>query len=1051
MTSWLVATLMLLAMLLAGCSDEPVLTPNVTPSSSWTPTEAFIAGSEAGDRLKAAGRDLDDDFVQEAISGVATEIYGHSGEWLVSNSDMVAVCEVYHRTGDASVRGEELTRDEFENILRDELGLKGSTLMGAIQSGISDDAEAIVGFCTPFQAFGIGFMAAFEFAAGLYELSLDEIDAPTQLDGAINEVSRADLRTDHEKAYHNGFLAGMNAANAIESERDPPSSPDTQKPNIRFVGAADLSDQSKSSLAEIIERIQEGVVQITAGRGGGSGFIIDESGLVVTNEHVVRGQSKVSIRLTDGTLHSGEVISRDSVADLALVQVESTDRFHVIAVGNPTQVRVGDEVLALGFPLASKIGNDLTVTRGIISSTRTVNGVDLLQTDAAINPGNSGGPLINRDGKVIGVSTFRIEETTAGRPVSGIGFAVSVVELERRLPELKGQAVIGDGKATPTPTLVTTVTPESQTVDTAPSFSDRVSDQDYKVGIAISNVTLPAATSGNGTLVYSLSPAVPGLRFSPQSRQLSGIPTAAGSYSMIYRVMDADTNTTEDDADTVLFTISVVMPDAAPSFSSSVSGMQYEVGTTVSGMTLPAATGGNGLLTYFLTPTVPGLNFDQATRQLAGAPTSPGTYRMTYRVEDADANTADVDTDAILFTITIVLAGVDYDFDNDGLIEVANLEQLNAIRWDADGNGVVRGGLEKEAYTAAFPNPDPSMGCVPQCIGYELTRDLDFNSESSFASGSVNQDWRAGTGWEPIGGEPAHNRFAAFFDGNGHTIFNLFIDRTDSIYGRRSPNTGLFGYTNIGSTIRRIGLVSVDVSGSFTVGALVGRNGGVVSSSFATGKIYGEYDHAGGLVGHNEGSITTSNASVDVSSRAAVGGLVGTNDGNISTSYATGNVLGQLVKVGGLVGEVASGSITACYSTGHVSAGGTMSKKVHYYVEGGRTIVVTPEEGGSSSWQIHYGVPPTDVETSYRAGGLVGTNDGTIGVSYWDTDTSSTSIGVGSGDASGVEGHVTTELQTPNGYTGIYASWKIDVDGDGDADDLWDFGTSNEYPSLRLE
>ena len=62
---------------------------------------------------------------------------------------------------------------------------------------------------------------------------------------------------------------------------------------------------------------------------------------------------------------------------------------------------------------------------------------------------------------------------------------------------------------------------------------------------------------------------------------------------------------------------------------------------------------------------------------------------MTYRVEDADANTADVDTDAILFTITIVLAGVDYDFDNDGLIEVANLEQLNAIRWDADGNGVV--------------------------------------------------------------------------------------------------------------------------------------------------------------------------------------------------------------------------------------------------------------------------------------------------------------------------------------------------------------------------
>ena len=81
-----------------------------------------------------------------------------------------------------------------------------------------------------------------------------------------------------------------------------------------------------------------------------------------------------------------------------------------LAMGNPVGSRVGDEVLALGFPLAGKIGNSLTVTRGIISSTRTVNGVNLLQTDAAINPGNSGGPLINEYGQVIGVNAFRIEK-----------------------------------------------------------------------------------------------------------------------------------------------------------------------------------------------------------------------------------------------------------------------------------------------------------------------------------------------------------------------------------------------------------------------------------------------------------------------------------------------------------------------------------------------------------------------------------------------------------------------------------------------------------------
>ena len=119
---------------------------------------------------------------------------------------------------------------------------------------------------------------------------------------------------------------------------------------------------------------------------------------------------------------------------------------------------MGDEVLALGFPLADRIGTNLTVTRGIISSTRTVDGVELLQTDAAINPGNSGGPLVNSDGEVIGVNASRIEETEGGRPVSNIGFAVSVIELERRLPALSGRPLASPG--TPTPTLIPIPTSE---------------------------------------------------------------------------------------------------------------------------------------------------------------------------------------------------------------------------------------------------------------------------------------------------------------------------------------------------------------------------------------------------------------------------------------------------------------------------------------------------------------------------------------------------------------------------------------------------------------
>ena len=128
---------------------------------------------------------------------------------------------------------------------------------------------------------------------------------------------------------------------------------------------------------------------------------------------------------------SGDVLEQNAGADLALVQLDSKEEIRAadIVVGDPDKTRVGDEVLALGFPLADRIGSNLTVTRGIISSTREVAGVDLFQTDAAINPGNSGGPLVNMDGAAIGINTSKIDATTDGRPVDNIGFAVSVIEL----------------------------------------------------------------------------------------------------------------------------------------------------------------------------------------------------------------------------------------------------------------------------------------------------------------------------------------------------------------------------------------------------------------------------------------------------------------------------------------------------------------------------------------------------------------------------------------------------------------------------------------------
>ena len=238
-----------------------------------------------------------------------------------------------------------------------------------------------------------------------------------------------------------------------------PASSDKPVVNIQFIGGADLSDESKSSLADVVERIQASVVQIISGGGSGSGFIVNAGGLVITNEHVVGRASRVGVWLTNGRSYDGDVLERDETADLALVQIDGGGSFDAITVGDPDRVRVGDEVLALGFPLADRIGLDLTVTRGIISSTRTMAGVELLQTDAAVNPGNSGGPLVNRDGEVIGVNTSKIEETDSGRPVDNIGFAVSVGELERRLPGLGGRQLAALGTPSPTPAPVPTPEP----------------------------------------------------------------------------------------------------------------------------------------------------------------------------------------------------------------------------------------------------------------------------------------------------------------------------------------------------------------------------------------------------------------------------------------------------------------------------------------------------------------------------------------------------------------------------------------------------------------
>ncbi len=160
-------------------------------------------------------------------------------------------------------------------------------------------------------------------------------------------------------------------------------------------------------------------------RGQGSGVIIDSSGLVLTNAHVVERVNRVIITLQNGNQVDGKVVGTDEVTDLALVKFKEFPGLESAKLGDSEDIQVGDWAIALGTPY----GLESTVTLGIVSSLhRDINTLgfsdkrlDLIQTDAAINPGNSGGPLINSNGEVIGINTL-----VRSGPGAGLGFAIPI-------------------------------------------------------------------------------------------------------------------------------------------------------------------------------------------------------------------------------------------------------------------------------------------------------------------------------------------------------------------------------------------------------------------------------------------------------------------------------------------------------------------------------------------------------------------------------------------------------------------------------------------------
>ncbi len=172
-----------------------------------------------------------------------------------------------------------------------------------------------------------------------------------------------------------------------------------------------------------------GAPQEGGGTATGSGFVIDGDGRIVTNAHVVAGADSVSVTLgAEGDSYDAKVLGSDPSTDVAVIQVDApADALHPLALGDSSQVAVGDPAVAIGNPF----GLDQTATAGIVSAVQreidSPNGftiTDAIQTDAPINPGNSGGPLIDSNGRVVGINS-QIESAGSGGNV-GIGFAVPI-------------------------------------------------------------------------------------------------------------------------------------------------------------------------------------------------------------------------------------------------------------------------------------------------------------------------------------------------------------------------------------------------------------------------------------------------------------------------------------------------------------------------------------------------------------------------------------------------------------------------------------------------
>ena len=244
-------------------------------------------------------------------------------------------------------------------------------------------------------------------------------------------------------------VGGAAAFNALDDDGNGPAAGDTA-PNASQVVDTPDSPAGDDSVEQVAQNVLPSVVELDVegdqGAGAGSGIIIDSDGLILTNNHVAEiaeNGGKITVSFHDGTKSDGEIVGTDPLTDTALVQAKDVEGLTPATIGKSGDLDVGEQVVAVGSPY----GLDATVTSGIVSALNRPVAVGqdtegnsttypAIQTDAAINPGNSGGPLVDMQGRVVGINAS-IRPSDSGGGSIGLGFAIPIDEVLPIVEQMK--------------------------------------------------------------------------------------------------------------------------------------------------------------------------------------------------------------------------------------------------------------------------------------------------------------------------------------------------------------------------------------------------------------------------------------------------------------------------------------------------------------------------------------------------------------------------------------------------------------------------------------